>query len=305
MAASELTFPLTPRRRVIGLSFGGLNSTRRGTGFDVAGSRPYVPGDDVRRIDWNASARLSSAHAADEFVIRERHAEEAPRVVVLVDRRPSMSLFPAHLPWLRKPEALEAAVRFIAGSTVAARGLSGYLDFAEGGEEPFWRPPRSEHETWRAEERRIFRAPEDNVARGLVHLTHLRPVLPAGTFLFVLSDFLVLPDEDTWLAALDRRWDVVPVVLQDPVWERSFPDVTGAVVPLAEPGSGRVLPVRLTRGEAAERRAANERRWGRLLEAFRVLDVEPVVVGSNDVPAILAAFLSWAEQRQYSRSRPS
>lgn len=303
MPASELTFPLTPRRRVIGLSFGGLHSTRRGTGFDVAGSRPYTPGDDIRRIDWNASARLSSARAADEFVVRERYAEEAPRVVLLVDRRPSMSLFPPHLPWLRKPEALEAAVRFIAGSTIAARGLNGYLDYGDGGDEAFWLPPRSEHETWRPEDRRVFRAPEDNVARALLHLTHLRPVLPAGTFLFVLSDFLVAPEEDAWLAALERRWDIVPVVLQDAVWERSFPDVSGAVVPLAEPGSGRVRPVRLTRAEAAERRTENERRWARLLAVFQVLDVEPVVVGSNDTAAILAAFLSWAEQRQYARSR--
>jgi uncharacterized protein (DUF58 family) len=305
MTGSELTFPLTPRRRVIGLSFGGLNSTRRGAGFDVAGSRPYVPGDDVRRIDWNASARLSSAHAADEFVLRERHAEEAPRVVVLADRRPSMSLFPAHLPWLHKQEALEAAVRFIAGSTLAARGLSGYLDYAEGGEDPFWLPPRSEHESWRPEDRRVFRAPEDNVDRGLRYLTHLRPTLPSGTFLFVLSDFLVPPGEETWLAALERRWDLVPVVFQDELWERSFPEVSGAVVPLADPGGGRVRPVRLTRAEAAERREANERRWADLREAFRLLDLEPVLVGSHDPASILSAFLVWAEQRQYSRSRPS
>ena len=60
MPGADLTFPLVSRRRLIGLSFGGMHSARRGTGSDVAGSRPYRPGDDVDTIDWAASARLSS-----------------------------------------------------------------------------------------------------------------------------------------------------------------------------------------------------------------------------------------------------
>ena len=54
------TFPLIPRRRVIGLAFGGIRSVRRGSGSDVAGSRQYVPGDNLAWIDWAASARLSA-----------------------------------------------------------------------------------------------------------------------------------------------------------------------------------------------------------------------------------------------------
>ncbi|NUT54615.1 MAG: DUF58 domain-containing protein, partial [Thermoleophilia bacterium] len=85
------TFPLIPRRRVLGLAFGGLHSARRGAGSDDAASRPYRPGDDVGKIDWPASARLSLARGSDEFVVREHFAEEAPRDVVLADRRPTMS----------------------------------------------------------------------------------------------------------------------------------------------------------------------------------------------------------------------
>jgi uncharacterized protein (DUF58 family) len=303
MPASELTFPLTPRRRLMGLAFGGIRSPRRGPTGDIAGSRPYVPGDDIGQIDWAASARLSSAHDSDEFIVRERFAEEAPRVVVFVDRRPSMALFPKHLPWLRKTEALETAVRFIADSALAARGLSGYLDFADGEESPFWRPPRTEHDLWRLEERRLFCAPEDSVERGLLHLTHLRPALPPGSFLFVLSDFLVAPAEDAWLAALEQRLDIIPVVLQDPIWEQSFPDVGDVVLPLADPRTGRVRPVRLTTAEAVERRETNRHRWERLLDALRGVDLEPVIVSSNDAADILGAFLAWAEQRQYSRGR--
>src|SRR5918994_5603345 len=98
MPSARLTFPLVQRRRVVGLSYGGMHSTRRGTGSDIASSRPYHPGDDVKAIDWAASAKLSAARGTDEFIVRERYAEEAPRVLIVCDRRPAMALYPE--PWL-------------------------------------------------------------------------------------------------------------------------------------------------------------------------------------------------------------
>lgn len=126
------TFPLVPRRRVIGLAFGGVRSARRGVGSDVAGSRQYVPGDDVAWIDWAASAKLSAARDTDEFVVRELFADEAPRVVVLADRRPSMSIRASALRTLDKPEALLGILDLIGASARQARSLTGYLDHAEG-----------------------------------------------------------------------------------------------------------------------------------------------------------------------------
>ena len=280
---------------MIGLSFGGMRSVRRGTGSDVAGSRPYHPGDDMDAIDWNASARLSAARDADEFIVRERLTDEAPRAVAVCDRRPEMSLFPQWLPWLSKPEAVRTTTLMIADSTVAVRGLSGYLDLAEG--EIFWRPPRSQHEEWRLEERRPFRAPEDNLARALRHLFTLRPALPTGSFLFVVSDFVVMPPEDVWLQALERRWDVVPVVVQDPVWEQSFPDISGTSVPVIDPGTGNVSYLRMGRREVAERRELNEARWRRVLDTFVFLDIEPVILSSERPDEILDAFVWWSEKR--------
>jgi uncharacterized protein (DUF58 family) len=300
LTATE-TFQLTPRRRLIGLSFGGMRSARRGTGSDIAGTRAYLPGDDMDTIDWAASARLSAAHASDEFIVRERFADEAPRVVTLCDRRPEMSLFPPSLPWLCKPDAVRTAALLIADSTVAARGLSGYLDFAEG--DVFWRPPRSQHQEWRLQERRPFGAPQDTVTRSFRHLFDLRPSLPPGTFVFVLSDFLVPLDEDEWLRALERRWDLVPVVVQDPIWERSFPEISGSSVPVVPPRSGRLTFIRLTRREVVERRRTNEERWQALMSTFGTLDVEPVVVATSDPGRVLEAFTSWAENRRYWRGR--
>jgi uncharacterized protein (DUF58 family) len=298
---TEETFPLTPKRRLIGLSFGGMRSVRRGTGTDVAGSRPYRPGDDVDTIDWAASARLSSARSTDEFVVRERFADEAPRVVIVCDRRPEMGAFPSHLPWLSKPDAVRTAALMIADSTVAARGYTGYLDFAEG--ERYWRAPRSQHEDWRIEARRPFGAPEDTLARSFEHLFQLRPSLTPGSFVFVISDFLVPPEQELWVHALERRWDVVPVIVQDPVWERSFPDIGGAMVPVVEPSTGYTTYLRLTRTEAEARRRANEERWAGLERLFSRLDLEPVVISSNDPAQILEGFLWWADQRMHWRGQ--
>ena len=302
MPVTDVVFPLTPRRRLIGLSFGGMRSLRRGTGSDVAGSRLYRPGDDTKAIDWASSARLSSARGTDEFIVREHFAEEAPRVVIVADRRPEMSLFPTWLPWLSKPDAVRIAALLIADSAVAARGYSGYLDFAGGGE-AYWRPPRSQHDDWRTEPRRPFGAPQDTITRSFQHLFELRPSLLPGTFVFVISDFLVEPDEDMWLRAVERRWDVVPVVVQDSTWERTFPDVSGTMVPVLQPQSGKVTFLRLSRREAVERRRANEERWERLQRTFAMLDLDPVELSTSNPAEILDAFTWWAEQRMYLRGR--
>jgi uncharacterized protein (DUF58 family) len=294
-------FPLIPRRRVLGLPFGGLHSARRGLGSDVASSRPYEPGDDVDRIDWAASARLSLARGSEEFIVREHFAEEAPRVVVVCDRRPSMSIFPEGLPWLRKGEAARRATRVIGDSAVAARGLLGYFDEADG--DAYWHPPRSQHELGELDHERPFRAGTDTLVRGLRHLAQQRRDLPAGTFVFVISDFLVEPSRDSWLHALERRWEVVPVVVQDPVWEQSFPDVGGAVVPLADPVSGRVSLVRVSAKDAARLRDENERRYRELVRRLRALDLDPVLVSSHEPRDVSLAFLTWADQRLFTRGR--
>lgn len=296
---SGVTFPLIPRRRVLGLPFGGLSSARRGAGSDIAGSRPYQPGDDIDRIDWAASARLSLARGSDEFVVRENFAEEAPRVVVLCDRRPSMSLFAERWPWLQKPGAIRESIQLIGDSATGARGLVGYLDDAEG--DRFWRPPRSERELGRIDLDRPFRAPKDTIARGLRHLVEQRRDLPAGTFVFVLSDFLEEPGRDDWLHALERRLEIVPVVIQDPVWEQSFPRVHGAALPFWDvEANGRDIAY-LTKAEVDERREGNELRLRQLLRRLRALDMDPVLVSSHVWRDVVHSFLTWADQRLFSR----
>lgn len=293
-------FPLVPRRRVIGLAFGGIRSVRRGSGSDVAGSRRYVPGDDLAWIDWAASARLSAASDSDEFIVRELFADEAPHVVMLADRRPSMGIPASPLRRLDKPAALLASLRLIGESARVVRSVTAYLDHADA--ETHWRPPRSErYAPQETLEGRPFRAPADTISRGLDHLVRHRRELPTQTFVFVLSDFLAPPDEGDWRRGLEQRWELVPVLIQDPVWERSFPEVGGLSVPYADPATGAVVPVYLTRAEAARLREEHEERHEELLRLFRAYGTEPVVVESHDPGSVLAAFLRWADLRVMAR----
>jgi len=103
------------------------------------------------------------------------------------------------------------------------------------------------------------------------------------------------------LEALEHHWDLVPVVVQDPTWEQSFPDVAGVVVPVADPRDGSVRLVRLSRREVEERRATNELRLRGLLEELTSLGVEPVLLGTSDPHEIDRAFVEWAEARRQTR----
>jgi uncharacterized protein (DUF58 family) len=296
------TFPLVPRRRPVGLPFGDLPSRRRGHGSDIIGTRAYEIGDPVAQIDWFASARLSAATGRDEFIVRDRSSDEAPRVALVCDRRPAMGLYGPTLPWLSKSRALIEATASIVASAIAARADVASLDYA--GEEPYWLPPGRRDVPWLVAERQTdasFDAPEDNVAQGLAYLGRLRSDLPAGSFVFVLSDFLVPPPADAWLAATAHGWDVVPVVIQDPTWEQSFPDVAGVVVPVADPRDGDVQLVRLSRREVGERRAAHESRLRSLLVELTSLGADPVLLGTSDPLAVDRAFVEWAEARRQTR----
>ena len=271
MSGSQ-TFQLISRRRLIGLTHGTMRSVRRGRGTEVAGSRPYRPGDDIRSIDWGASARMSSARGRRRVrrpralrrrgAARRRRRRPQRRALLLLaaaalarqgrgdavrdrhrrrQRRPGGRL--RRLPGLRRRRAVLAAAAGRAPARLPARGA--------GATTPAGAPR------------------PDGVERSLEHLFEHRRNVTAGSFVFVFSDFLDPPSRETWLTAVEHLWDVIPVVIQDPVWEQSFPDVSGIVVPLRDPRSGRITHVRLTKKEAG---GAAPRQRGAAAGAARGVD---------------------------------
>src|SRR5688572_826741 len=57
-------------RRVEGMLAGDFRSNLLGTGSELAMMRPYVAGDDVRRIDWNVTARTGEPHVRVDLAER-------------------------------------------------------------------------------------------------------------------------------------------------------------------------------------------------------------------------------------------
>lgn len=243
-----------------------MRGLSRGGRADPVSSRLYRLGDDLRLVDRHATARLAAARGGDDLVVREHLTEEAAHVAVVVDRSPSMSLYPASLPWLHKPAAVGEAVRLIAESARRARS-------------------------------RIDRHETEFLEETLVELGTARSC-GRGSFVFVLSDFLDPASEHAWAEALERGFDVVPVVIQDPLWEQSFPDVGGAVLPLVDGVGGRVRRVRLTHEEALARKTANEGRFDAMLRAFESLRLDPIVLGSARPAEVLECFRCWSDCRR-------
>jgi uncharacterized protein (DUF58 family) len=292
--AREAIVPLLPRRRVHGTPLGDMRSGRRGDGAELVGLREYRRGDDPRRLDHRASARASLVRAGEILLVREYYAEEAARVVLVVDRRPSMSLFPENLPWLHKPAAVREIVRLVADSAFEARSPVGCLEVGAGGETEWWPPARHPHTSdWLDGD---TTAGVDSLTRAFEALSRM-PRLGKGTFVFVVSDFLAPPDEQAWWLLQSRGWDPVPVLVQDARWERSFPSLAGMRVPLAEADGEQPRLVRLTRGEAARLRARNVARWRTTLERMRALTFDPIPVDSHEPDRIHRAFQEWASGR--------
>lgn len=108
---------LQVRRRFAGVSGGARRSTRKGQSVEFADHRAYAPGDDVRRIDWNAYARL------DELVLRLHVAEEDLALHLLVDTSASMEG-----PKLDTAKRIAAALAYVGLSGSERVGVTPFAD---------------------------------------------------------------------------------------------------------------------------------------------------------------------------------
>jgi len=122
---------LGARRRLQGLVPGEQPTPAVGAGVELASLRPYRPGDDVRQIDWNATARTREPH------VRVHVAERTTTTWLVLDLSPSMVWGTADRLKLDVAEGVATAV----GRLATRRGNRlGVVTF--GGERPQVLPPR-------------------------------------------------------------------------------------------------------------------------------------------------------------------
>jgi len=290
---------LVPRHRVTG-GLGDAAGRRRGKGGEYFSSRPYFPGhDDLRDVDHKLTARLSTGEHP-EFYIREHIEEEAIATVVILDRVPSMQNPPegAGVPMLAKQDvAVEAGCGLVDITKKSIGGAVGYRDFANG--ELFRRAEYGRTRARRIKERNlpypVFKARPGQLAEHL-RTFRSRP----GVFVAVCSDFQdeTLRDPNIW-AHLAVSYDPIPVVIQDLVWEMTFPDhLAPMTVPIPDPVSGVYRLTRISKGRAEQMREANEAQIRDLRALWSSQGIIPVELNAVDPRGIEAAFQRMAKLRK-------
>jgi uncharacterized protein (DUF58 family) len=224
---------LTVRRRVDGLLQGDVDGHSLGPGSDPEELTLYGPGQDVRRIDWNVTARTGEAH------LWRTRAQHELDTWLLVDRSASMAFGTALAEKVEVAEQVAAAVGLLTAAPGNRVGI-GLIDSAG----LRWIAPRPGRAAAaaltrldEAEREGSTQVPLSDALRGLGARARRRGLCVVVTDLVASDGAVERPFE--WEGALRRltaRHDVIVVEVDDPR-ERELPDV-GEVV-LLDPETGR------------------------------------------------------------------
>jgi uncharacterized protein (DUF58 family) len=296
-----------------GLLQGEHRQRRVGEGSELAELREYQPGDEVRRIEWNVTARTGTPH------VRVHQGERDVAVWLLVDRSPSMdfgttlrskrdlavqaSLALAHVA-LRRGDHVGAMV-YPGGPTTSARPANRRPPTAMPGDHavvPFFPGLATRHSSLASS----LVMPPGAKRRQLLHLSQcLAAEQPPGpmswsvfleraaqsirrrSLVFVISDFLA---EDAWewsLQLLARRHEVNAFWLVDPR-EQALPDV--GVIECLDPETGERCWVDTGDRQVRARYAqAAELRMARVAGAMTHLGIDllPISTEQDLLPALL------------------
>jgi uncharacterized protein (DUF58 family) len=255
--------------RLIRAGFAGdYHSAFHGRGIEFSQVREYLPGDDIRTIDWNVTARTGVPHVK-EFV-----EERDLTVIIAADVSGSMGF--GSVDWRKCDIAAELTAIF-AFSAVQNFDRAGLLLF-DSGVRTFI-PPRRGHTHAQV----IVRAAVDAAMRGPrgsadvdAAIRFLERVAVKRAVVLVLSDFLDVAFERP-LKRLNRRHDVIAVAIGDPREER-FPE--RGLARLVDLESGQLRLVELGRADVAKRAA---QRMQQLTKRFRSAAIDHVAV-STAVP---------------------
>ena len=195
---------ITTRHLVRDIVAGEYSSAFRGRGVEFAEVREYQPGDDVRTIDWNVTARLGAAY------VKRYHEERELTVLFVVDLSASGG-FGSRLRTKGELGAEVAAVLALA----AARNNDriGALFFTDRVEYRL-APAKGRRHVLRLISDLLAFRPAGSGTDLAGALAELEPTLRRRAVIFILSDFMATGYQ-TVLARLSRRHDVVGLQLVD------------------------------------------------------------------------------------------
>ena len=223
---------VTIGRRMEGLLAGDFRSNLLGTGSELAMVRPYVPGDDVRRIDWNVTARTNEPH------VRVDLAERVLVTWLVLDTSPSMQFGTADR---RKADVAEG-VAIALGHLATRRGNRlGVSTFGDG--HPRALPPRQGRVGLIG---LLAALRQETEGTGVGEASLGAAITRAGglarqkSLVVVVSDFRGPRDWRRPLLELAGRHDVVAVEIRDPR-EQELSNV--GLLWLVDPETGRQLRV--------------------------------------------------------------
>jgi uncharacterized protein (DUF58 family) len=229
-------------RRVAGLLSGDYRSSALGYGTELAQIRSYEPGDDVRRIDWNVTARMAGPH------VRVQVAERALTTWLVLDSSPSMTFGTAER---RKADVAEGVA--IAIGHIATRHGNGLGVATFGDTHPRTVPPVR----GRAGMIGLLMALRQEPAREGGGATSLGEALHRvgrlarmAKLIVIVSDFRGPRDWQQPLIELAGRHTVIAAEIRDPR-EQELPDV--GELWLIDPETGRQLQVDTSRKRVRER----------------------------------------------------
>lgn len=283
-------------RRLDGLLQGDYRTLFYGQGVDFADLREYQPGDDIRHIDWNVTARMDAPY------VRQYRADREITAWFLLDLSPSM-LFGAV-----DRQKHSVLVDFV---TVMARLLTrngnrvGAIFYNSRTELTL--PPR----VGRNQVLRITKALLDRETplskTGSDAMTNLTPLLESAlntlhrrSQVFIVSDFISEPGWERPLSLLNRRHDVLSIRLWDPR-EVELPDVGLLVMEDAE--TGEQLYVDTSDRRFRQRFAAAAQEREETVQAlFKRAGVDALALSTDD--DMVRAIVRFVALRQRRRQAP-
>ena len=258
---------------------GQYHSAFKGRGVEFEEVREYQPGDDVRTIDWNVTARTGRP-----FVKNYREERELT-VMLLVDVSASQEFGTRQQ---LKSELVAELGATLAFSAIQNNDKVGLLLFTDRVER-FVPARKGTRHVLRVVRELLYHEPTGRKTDVAVALEHVHRVLHRRAVVFLVSDFQT-PDFSGPLRVARHRHDLIPVIVQDQR-EVALPPVR--YVELLDPETGEQLLVD-TSSRALRTRFQHlaERRRNALLDQFRKLRIDTLQVhtGASFVEPLMTFF---------------